>query len=179
MPDEIVDIVDKNGKVIKKSTRSEACKKGLLHPAVNILVVNSHRKIFLQRRSVTKSAFPLFWDISASEHIGAGEGFKEAAVRGLGEELSIKSDVRLIRPKHIQKSEYKKGEDLIKEYELVELYCAYFDGEININREEVLEGKFVDIGEFKNFNENNFTPWGLDEIKYILKNPQIIDEKAR
>ncbi|MCR4325085.1 MAG: NUDIX domain-containing protein [Candidatus Curtissbacteria bacterium] len=173
MPDEIIDIVDEKGRRLGKSSRSEACKIGLLHPAVNIFVINSKGQVFLQQRSAKKSAFPLFWDVSASEHLVSGETFRQAAERGLSEELSMKARVRLIRPKHIQKSEYKKGKEIVKEYELVELYLANYEGEINLNKEEVKEGKFVDIKELGKFSKNNFTPWGLDEIRFLIKNPDL------
>src|SRR3989338_409954 len=102
---ELVDIVDKNGKVIGKATRSEVYKKGFLHPAVNILVINKKGQIFIQRRS-SKKILPLYWDISASEHVKSGEDYKSAAIRGLQEELSITAQVKLLRKKHIQRNEY-------------------------------------------------------------------------
>jgi len=97
---ELIDIVDKTGKVTRQATRSEVYKKGLLHPAVNIVVINKKGQIFIQRRS-SKKILPLYWDISASEHVKSGENYKSAAIRGLKEELSITASVKLLREKHI------------------------------------------------------------------------------
>lgn len=171
--DEIIDAVDKTGRVVGRISRVEAHLKGIPHKAVNIVVFNSKGEIYIQRRSKNKSVFPLFWDISASETLKSGESYKEAAKRGLAEELSIRCDVELIRPVHVQRCEYRKGKELIKEYEFVELYKALWDGEIELDPEEVADGKLVSVKELKKFGERTFTPWGLDEIRFILENPKV------
>lgn len=171
---ETIDIVDKDGKIIGSSTRDEAYERGLLHPAVNIIVFNLRGEVYIQQRSAEKNAFPLYWDISAAEHVKKGESFKSAAIRGLLEELSIRSrEVKLIRSKHVQKSEYKRGDLLVKEYELVELYGVVHNGGIEIDPDEVTQGKFVKLDELRNFDESNFTPWGLDEIQHILTSTSV------
>lgn len=175
MDDELIDHVDKNGNVLRQITRGEAYQKGYLHPVVNILIVNSDGKIYLQRRSAKKSAFPFFWDISAAEHVASGESWQNAATRGLKEELSINTKLRLLRPKHIQKSKFEKNGKYIKEYELVEMYGGLYDGNIKIDKDEVLEGRFVTLDDLSNFDTGNFTPWGLDEVRFLLKNQQVID----
>src|SRR3989344_5510301 len=119
MDGELIDIVDENGKVIGQVTRQETYRKGLLHPAVNVIVLNNNGEIYLQRRSANKKSYPLYWDISISEHLKSGEDFEKAALRGLLEELSVVAPVKLLRGKHIQKSEFTKDGQLIKEYELV------------------------------------------------------------
>lgn len=175
---EEVDVVDKNGKVTGKVTRNQVYKKGLLHPAVNIVVTNKKGQIFIQRRSL-KKILPLYWDISASEHVKSGEDYKSAAIRGLKEELSIKAPVKLLRKKHIQRNEYITKEICLIEYELVELYGAIYDGKIEVNQEEVSEGRFVSFEELDKLTRNDlikFSPWGLEEINYLLENPKVISE---
>lgn len=175
---EAVDIVDKIGKVIGKATRSQVYKEGLLHPAVSIIVVNKKGQIFIQRRS-PKKILPLYWDISASEHVKSGESYRLAAIRGLQEELFITTSVKLLRKKHLQRNEHITKDICVIEYELVELYGVVYDGRIKINQDEVLEGQFVS---FKKLNELikkdqiKFSPWGLDEINYLFNNPNIIFE---
>lgn len=172
--DEKLDRVNKDGKVIGQITRGEAYKKGYLHPAVNLILVDLRARIYLQKRSAYKSAFPLYWDISVSEHVASGENFEQAAKRGLFEELSVKSSVKLIRSKHVQMSKYKRNGELILENELVELYGIVYDGKIAIDRSEIESGHFFSVNELRKFNEENFTPWGLDEINFILKNSQLL-----
>lgn len=173
---ETVDVVDKAGKVIRKSTRSQVYKEGLLHPAVNIVVINKKGQIFIQRRSL-KKILPLYWDISASEHVKSGESYKSAAIRGLKEELSIITSVKLLRKKHLQRNEHIKKDIRVIEYELVELYGAIYDGRIEINQNEVAEGQFVSFKKLNQLIKNDqikFSPWGLDEINYLLSNSNII-----
>ena len=175
---EILDIVDKRSNVVGKATREEVYGRGLLHPAVNIIVINPQGKIYIQQRSAKKSVFPLYWDISAAEHLKSGENYQRAAKRGLMEELGIEASVRLLRSKHIQKSEYHNGNKRILEYELVELWGAVWAGEIRIDLEEVANGKFVSLPYLEKFDEATFTPWGLDEVRFILENPRVIFELA-
>jgi isopentenyl-diphosphate delta-isomerase len=176
MDEEIVDLVTKNGKTYGQAKRKDVYQKGLLHQAVSVLVINTNKKLFLQQRSAGKSFFPLYWDISVSEHLIYGELYKDAAIRGLKEELSIeKAPVELIRKRHIQKTQSFKGDSRIKEYELVELYATVYDGIIKTNKNEVKTGRFVEIKELERYNSLNFTPWGLDEVKFILKNPNTLN----
>lgn len=175
---ELIDIVNKTGKVIGKATRSQAYKEGLLHPAVNIIVINEKGQIFIQRRS-TKKILPLYWDISASEHVKSGEDYEAAAKRGLKEELSIITPLKLLRKKHIQKNEYVKEQARFIENELVELYGVIYDGKIVINKDEVAEGKFISFEKLNELIKNNqikFTPWGFDEINYLLNHQNVISE---
>lgn len=175
---ELVDIVDQKGRVIGKATRDQVYKDGLLHPAVNIVVINKNGQIFIQRRSLRK-ILPLYWDISASEHLKFGESFESAATRGLREELSIETPVKLLFGKHIQNNEYKSQNITLIEYELVEFYGALYDGKIEINQEEVTEGRFISFRELHSLIKNpltKFTPWGLEEVNCLLNNPTIVTE---
>ena len=175
---EKVDCVDQTGKVIGKATRSQVYKQGLLHPAVNIVVINKEGQIFIQRRS-PKKILPLYWDISASEHVKSGEDNKSAAIRGLKEELSITAPVKLLREKHIQRNEYITKDICFIENELVELYGVIYDGKIEVNQEEVSEGKYISFEELDKLIKNSrikFSPWGLEEINYLLENPSVISE---
>lgn len=175
---ELLDIIDQTGRVIGKSPRSKVYKEGLLHSAVNIIIVNKKGQIFIQRRS-PKKLLPLYWDISASEHVKSGESYKSAAIRGLKEELSITVSVKLLRKKHIQRNVYKSGTMNLIEYELVETYGAIYNGKIEINQEEITEGKYISLKDLIKLLDNphtKFTPWGLDEINYCSKNPNIISE---
>lgn len=173
MESETIEIVDIKGKVIGKSSRSTAYSKGLLHKAVNIVILNKKRQIYLQQRSKNKSSFPLFWDISVSEHIKPNESYKEAALRGINEELSIETVLKKIRGKHIQRSQYKAGNNQIIEYELVELYAGKLQGKIGINESEVRSGVFLSLEKIQKgmqTNKINFTPWAIDEINFLLNN---------
>jgi len=93
---EPVDLVNAKDKVIGKTTKEEAHAKGSLHRAVHVFVFNKEGMLFLQKRSKKKLLAPGVWDSSVGEHVKAGESYKKAALRGLIEELRIKtSNIKL------------------------------------------------------------------------------------
>ncbi|HCQ31501.1 TPA: hypothetical protein DIU27_03935 [Candidatus Collierbacteria bacterium] len=56
---------------------------------VNIFVVDGEKKILLPVRSLKKRYLPGGFDFSCGENLQAGEEYKEAAIRGLKEELGL------------------------------------------------------------------------------------------
>lgn len=152
------------------ATREDACRIGWLHRAINILVFNQEGQIFLQQRSSSKKAFPLYWDISVAEHVRHGESFLEAAQRGLQEELGILAEVKLLRPIHLQSSRFEQDGQWVIENELVELYRVDYNGEIKLDPQEVNAGGFFSkeqIQEMIDRDTHQFTPWFLDEWQFL------------
>ncbi|MEX2028486.1 MAG: NUDIX domain-containing protein [Candidatus Curtissbacteria bacterium] len=179
MNSERIEIVNQQGTTVGHATRQEAYEQGLLHRAVTVVVINSKGEIYLQQRSLQKDALPMYWDISVAEHPKPGESYEDAARRGMREELSIDypTDPRLLRGLHPQTSEFEGSGLTLRENELVQLYVAFFDGEIVINPEEVCDGKFVSPGELQVLigdSATRFTPWGIEELSYILQHPEAI-----
>jgi isopentenyl-diphosphate delta-isomerase len=89
MNEEIFDICNERDEVIGQNTRAEVHRLELTHRAVHVLVFNSRREVFLQKRSMTKDTFPGAWDSSASGHLESGEDYDACAIRELREELGI------------------------------------------------------------------------------------------
>jgi 16S rRNA (adenine1518-N6/adenine1519-N6)-dimethyltransferase len=87
--DELFDVVDENDIPTGTATRSEVHAKGLIHRAVHVFVLNRNGDLYLQKRSLIKDMNPGVWDSSVSGHLDAGEGYADAAVREMGEELGI------------------------------------------------------------------------------------------
>lgn len=178
---EYVDVIDESGTVVGKTTRNNAHSKALLHPTVKILLFNSKGEVLLQQRSRNKSMFPLCWDISVCEHIFSGESHTKAAKRGLLEELSVKTKIKLLRDDHIQISQCLVKKQTLIEYELVKLYGGFSEGKININEEEILDRMFVTIPKLKELiykSKISFTPWGLDELLFLIRNYRKILKKV-
>lgn len=97
MPDEYLDIVDENDKIIGKDTRNNIYAKGLDHNVrvINVFIFNSEDKLLLPKRTMNRRIFPGCFDFSCGEHVVSGEDYYEATKRGLNEELGIK-DAELI-----------------------------------------------------------------------------------
>jgi 16S rRNA (adenine1518-N6/adenine1519-N6)-dimethyltransferase len=89
MPDELFDVVNKNDQVIGQELRSIVHQRGLWHRGVHLLLFTHEEKLLVQQRSRNKSQSPLMYDCSVSEHVTAGEGYYEAALRGISEELGL------------------------------------------------------------------------------------------
>lgn len=89
--DEVFDIVDHRDRVIGQATRGEVHKNpSLVHRCITILVYRNN-ELFLQKRSMTKDAFPGVWTCSVAGHVDSGETYEEAAIREMQEELGIKA----------------------------------------------------------------------------------------
>ena len=88
--DEWVDILDDNGNFTGRTAlKSEAHKKGLLHPTVHIWLYTKSGRILIQQRAKYKDTHPLLWDVSVAGHVGAGEEVEASAVREIQEEIGL------------------------------------------------------------------------------------------
>ena len=133
---EIYAVVDEEDRVIGKATREEIHRKGLLHRSVHIFVFNRVGQLYIQKRSMNKDMYPGCWDSSASGHVDFGESYETAAVRELEEELGLKARV-------VQWFKIKAC--LETGWEHVTFFTAHATGDIRINPDEIMEGKFIDI----------------------------------
>ena len=89
MTDELLDVVNDDDIVTAREMRSVVHRLGLQHRGVHIFLVTPQDKLLVQQRSRHKETLPLALDCSVSEQLKAGEGYREAALRGLAEELGI------------------------------------------------------------------------------------------
>ena len=90
MSDELLDIVDDADLVIGQELRRVVHELGLQHRGVHIFLVTPDGKLLVQQRGRQRGTCPLALDCSVSEHVKAGEGYREAALRGLTEELGLR-----------------------------------------------------------------------------------------
>jgi hypothetical protein len=83
---ESLNVYDAAGRVVGAQGREAAKRSGLAVGAVNVLLVNAGGEVLLQRRPPDKENGGC-WDKTVGGHVGAGEGFDQAALRETGEEL--------------------------------------------------------------------------------------------
>jgi isopentenyldiphosphate isomerase len=91
LPDELLDVINDDDIVIAQEMRSNVHRLGLQHRGIHVFLVTAEGRLLVQRRGRNQEAFPLALDCSVSEHVKAGETYREAADRGLAEELGILS----------------------------------------------------------------------------------------
>jgi isopentenyl-diphosphate delta-isomerase type 1 len=140
MTDELLDEVDANDAVMGPRRRSELHRLGLRHRAVHILLFNSQGQLFLQKRSMNKDVHPGFWDTSAAGHVDRGESYEQSARRELEEELGIgePADFRFL---------FKMNASAQTGWEFIQTYQALHDGPLQLNEQEISEGRWLDPDE--------------------------------
>jgi isopentenyl-diphosphate Delta-isomerase len=89
MIDELLDIVNKQDSVIGRELRDIAHKLGLWHRGVHVFLFTADGEMLVQKRSADRTSSPSMLDCSVSEHVKAGESYREAAIRGMKEELGL------------------------------------------------------------------------------------------
>lgn len=89
-PEELIDIVDDEDRVVGRASRREVHANGWKHRAVHLFLVDQRKRILLQRRSDAKADWPGCWDSSASGHVGAGQSYDEAMFREAEEEIGYR-----------------------------------------------------------------------------------------
>jgi isopentenyldiphosphate isomerase len=136
--DELVDILDDDGRVIGTATRREVRARRLAHRCVYVLVFNRHGELFIHLRTPTKDAFPSHWDIAAGGVLATGESFDTGARREAAEELGVVLDLEPLFPfRHV-------AQDIV-EHAMV--YRAFHDGPFRLQPEEIVRGEFVSLEE--------------------------------
>jgi isopentenyldiphosphate isomerase len=136
--DELVDVVDDDGKVIGTATRREVRARRLAHRCVYVLVFNRHGELFIHLRTPTKDVFPSHWDIAAGGVLAAGESFDQGAQRESEEELGVVLELEPLFPfRHL-------AQDIV-EHAMV--YRALHDGPFRLQPEEIVCGEFVSLEE--------------------------------
>ncbi|MBW5483588.1 NUDIX domain-containing protein [Streptomyces bambusae] len=87
--DEVLDVVDREDRVVGQAPRGEVYARGLIHRCVFVQAVDAHGRIFVHRRTASKLVFPSAYDMFVGGVVGAGESYDEAALREAEEELGV------------------------------------------------------------------------------------------
>lgn len=87
--DELLETLDTDGAPVGLAPRNRVHAEGLWHRAAHVWVYDEQGCVYVQRRSSQKDLNPDCWDVGVGEHLQPGEGYHEAALRGLREELGL------------------------------------------------------------------------------------------
>ncbi|NJB66791.1 isopentenyl-diphosphate delta-isomerase [Desulfobaculum xiamenense] len=132
-----VEVVDDSDNPLCVLPLTDAARQTLRHRAVLVLVYDHEGRLYLQKRSGSKSLFPGRWDLSATGHVKAHESREDAAIRELREELGIR--VAGLRLLHEVEACPTTG------FAFVTLYSAgRVTGPILTNPDEISDGMYVD-----------------------------------
>ena len=160
-PSELFPVVDETGRVVGCATRGE-CHDGrrLLHPVVHLHLFNSRGELYLQKRPAWKDIQPGRWDTAVGGHVDYGETIAKALRREVREALGITGFV------HGEVADYPFRSE--REYELVHVARAVYDGEIRPSGEHD-GGRSWSPDEIReNLGQGVFTPNFEGEAGLIL-----------
>ncbi|MEU9028348.1 NUDIX domain-containing protein [Streptomyces sp. NPDC048383] len=88
--DEVLDVVDRDDRVIGRAPRGEVYARGLIHRCVFVRATDARGRVFVHRRTASKLVFPSHHDMFVGGVVGAGEDYARAALREAEEELGVR-----------------------------------------------------------------------------------------
>lgn len=158
MKEEQVILVNEKDEPIGLMPKMEAHEKALLHRAFSVFVMNEKGETMLQQRASDKYHSPLLWTNTCCSHQRDGESNIQAGKRRLMEEMGFSTDLKELFS-FIYKAPFDNG---LTEHEFDHVMIGFYQGEPNINPEEVAAWKWMlpediksDIAE----NPDNYTAW--------------------
>lgn len=157
MNDELIDVIDSNGKTVGICQKEEIYTKKLLHRIVHVLIFDDKGRLLLQKRAKDKDYLPLFWGTSVGGHVASGESPKQAALREMLEELEIQISIRPFA------EDWYDSIGTIGLKKLLVIFKAKSNGPFQPNPEEVEKVKFFKIADIKKMIAAG------DKIHYELK----------
>ena len=162
--EEQVVLISEKDEVLGLMDKMQAHENGLLHRAFSVFLFNEKGEVLLQKRAAEKYHSPNQWTNAVCSHPRLNESYEEGAKRRLQEELGI--DVDIEKKFHFL---YKAdvGNELW-EHELDHVFTGKFEGEFQLNPEEVAEVKYLSMEDLEMEmldKPENFTEW----FKIILK----------
>jgi isopentenyl-diphosphate delta-isomerase type 1 len=157
---EMLDIVNADGKVIGTASRSDChSNPDLAHRAVHVFFRNSRNEILLQKRSRKKRVQPGKWDTSVGGHLDPGETYEEAAKRETLEELGVDIGSQNLELVHMH--DYIWRTEI--ETEHIRTYICKYDGPFEFNRDEITALRFWSVEELSSARGNGTLTPNLEE----------------
>jgi isopentenyl-diphosphate Delta-isomerase len=155
MADELLDIVNDEDVIIDQQMRSVAHQLGLQHRGVHVFLFTSDGKMLVQKRSKDRAQYSSALDCSVSEHVKAGEGYLETAIRGMKEEMGVEG----IEVKPLVKFRMEYGPN---DNEISTLFEGVVDpAKVKFDPIEIEEINYYTLNELQQMvNEGEFTVCG-------------------
>jgi isopentenyl-diphosphate Delta-isomerase len=145
MKEEQVILVNERDEAIGLMPKLEAHQKAVLHRAFSVFILNDKKEIMLQQRAHQKYHSPLLWTNTCCSHQREGESNIVAGSRRLFEEMGFKAELKELFH-FIYKAPFDNG---LTEHELDHVMIGYFNGNPQINPEEVEDWKWMKIEDVK------------------------------
>ena len=151
-------LVNELDEAIGSMGKMEAHQKALLHRAFSVFLFDKKGNMLLQQRAATKYHSPSLWTNACCSHPMPGETTERAASRRLQQELGITTV--LTKAFHFTyKAIFDNG---LTEHEFDHVFVGEYEGEMNLNKEEVKDVCYKAMSEIKLELNNNpiaYTAW--------------------
>lgn len=172
--DEVI-LVSQEDEEIGYMEKMEAHRLGLLHRAFSVFLMNNKGEMLLQKRALSKYHSGGLWTNACCSHPRKGETIEQAASRRTLEELGCVPQL-----KKIHSFIYKAALDNdLTEYEFDHVLFGVYDGEMNLNFEEVSEIEYFPINQIRHeiiTKPEKFTVWFkiiFEEVISIIQAPAL------
>jgi isopentenyl-diphosphate delta-isomerase len=139
--EELVVLVDEQDNQLGLMPKMEAHEKAVLHRAFSVFVFNDQGELMLQQRAAHKYHSPLLWTNTCCSHQRDGETSLEAGKRRLQEEMGFVCDLKEVFW-FVYKAPFDNG---LTEHELDHVMVGTYNGEPNINPDEVESYKWMSL----------------------------------
>lgn len=136
-----VQLVDHQDNPIGSMEKLEAHRKGVLHRALSVIIINSKKELLLQRRALEKYHSPGLWTNTCCSHPYPSELPMNAAKRRLVEEMGMQTDLNFLF-KFQYKCDFENG---LIEHELDHVFIGTSDENPEINKDEAMSFEWMSI----------------------------------
>ena len=155
---EYVILVDESDRETGIMEKMEVHRKGLLHRAFSVFVLNNQNQVMMQQRAHHKYHSGGLWTNTCCSHPRKGEDNEAAVHRRLQEEMGF--DCRVEKAfDFIYRAELDQG---LTEHEFDHLFIGHYNEAPQINPDEVADWKRMDIEDIGRDLEENperYTAW--------------------
>lgn len=157
MAEEVI-LVDAHDQELGLMEKMEAHRKGLLHRAFSVFVLNQKGELMVQQRAAEKYHSGTLWTNTCCSHPRKGETAEEAAHRRLMEEMGFDCPINKVL-EFTYRAELDKG---MIEHEYDHLFIGEYNGEPNLNPDEAMAWKWMRLDDLSADIEDRpeqYTAW--------------------
>jgi len=175
--EEYVILVDENDNKIGLMPKMLAHEKALLHRAFSVFIFNAKNELMLQQRALEKYHSPGLWTNTCCSHQREGESNIEAGQRRLQEEMGFVTDLTEATS-FVYKAPFANG---LTEYEYDHVLIGKFDADPHINKDEVVDWKWMDLEEVKvdiALKPEQYTEWFKIIFEKFYEHINIMDHES-
>lgn len=161
-------LVDEQDRVIGAADKLEAHKRGYLHRAFSIFIVDSRGRMLLQQRALDKYHSGGLWSNACCSHPLPGETTAAAARRRLMEEMGFQCPLKKLFA-FTYRCELNNG---MTEHEYDHVFLGVYDGLLNPDPDEVFDYRYWSIDEIvaaMHESPGRFTSWFLLSFQRVAQ----------